>query len=174
LTLATASGQGSNRMTARAVVGMLRRFAEVSSTLDLEPAEVLVVPGCDPGPTRRMFPQLVSGPDARTVVCKTGTLTTTDGGVVALAGFIRSRDHGVVLFCVGTPGSGREIVSRRREQQAWLLDLEAAAGGAEPVPCPAELLYPDTMAEVSVHHEAAPDSTADLSIRDPVAIKEPS
>jgi D-alanyl-D-alanine carboxypeptidase/D-alanyl-D-alanine-endopeptidase (penicillin-binding protein 4) len=155
LRLATASGQGSNRMTARAVVEMLRGFYETLDGLALEASDVLVIPGCDPGPTRRMFPRLVQGPEAHTVVCKTGTLTATDGGVVALAGSFRRRGGNDVLFCMGSPRSGGEIWTRRREQQSWLLDLEAAVGGAEPVPCPDGPLFPDTMARVSVDHEGA-------------------
>lgn len=157
LTLATASGQGSNRMTARTVVGMLRGFEDTVRKVGLGVDDLLAIPGCDPGPTRRMFPRLVSGPHERAVVGKTGTLTTTDGGVVAFAGTFLSHDRGEILFCVAAPGSGWEITRWRGVEEAWLIDLLVASGGAEARGCGPDIPYPDTMAEVSVHREVAYD-----------------
>lgn len=157
LTLATASGQGSNRMTARMVVEMLREFDKTINGLGLRMDDLLPIPGCDEGPTRRMFPQLVSGPLERTVVAKTGTLTTTDGGVVALAGSFLSRDRGEVYFCVGAPASGWDIQRWRGIEERWLLDLMAATGGAEHRSCGPELPYSDTLIEVTIEPGAMRD-----------------
>jgi serine-type D-Ala-D-Ala carboxypeptidase/endopeptidase (penicillin-binding protein 4) len=148
--LSTASGERRNRMTARAVVELMRQFVAATNTHGLSMQDVLPVPGCDPGPTSRMFPRLVSGPHARTVVCKTGTLTTTDGGTVVVSGLVRSRRHGELLFCVATPNTGRAVTHWRRVEQEWMLDLIAGSGGAEPFACGAEFPLSDAFAEVEV------------------------
>jgi D-alanyl-D-alanine carboxypeptidase len=148
LELSTASGQGKNRMTARSVVALLRRFQAAAGDLGLKVEELLPIPGCDPGPTRQMFPRLVNGEYARVMVCKTGTLTTTDGGVIVLAGFIQSSRHGVVLFCVAAPGTGRKLTKWRSMEQEWLIDVIDRLGGATPFPCGPELPFSDTYAEV--------------------------
>jgi hypothetical protein len=93
-----------------------------------------------------MFPRLVSGPSERTVVLKTGTLTTTDGGVVVLAGSFRSTRHGVVHFCVAVRNTGRELNRWRRLQQEWLLDLMEKSGGAEAIECGENLPFSDSYA----------------------------
>jgi len=157
ITLSTASGQDRNRMTARLVVALIREFSATADQAGLRLEELLAVPGCDPGPTREMFPQLVKGADQKTVVGKTGTLTTTDGGVVAFAGTFDSRDRGPVLFAVAAPGSGWNIRRWRGAEQSWLIDQMASLGGAQPRVCAPELAYPDSFAEVAVHADAAID-----------------
>jgi D-alanyl-D-alanine carboxypeptidase/D-alanyl-D-alanine-endopeptidase (penicillin-binding protein 4) len=157
LSLSTASGQDSNRMTARLMVALLREFLSTSEKAGLRVEELLAVPGCDPGPTREMFPRLVSGPNERTVVGKTGTLTTTDGGVVAFAGLFDSRDRGRVLFAVGAPGSGWDVRRWRETEQAWLIDLIESLGGAAKRVCGPEVPHPDTCAEVVAEEPSAGD-----------------
>jgi D-alanyl-D-alanine carboxypeptidase/D-alanyl-D-alanine-endopeptidase (penicillin-binding protein 4) len=157
LSLSTASGQDSNRMTARLMVALLREFLSTSEKAGLRVEELLAVPGCDPGPTREMFPRLVSGPNERTVVGKTGTLTTTDGGVVAFAGLFDSRDRGRVLFAVGAPGSGWDVRRWRETEQAWLIDLIESLGGAAERVCGPEVPHPDTCAEVVAEEPSAGD-----------------
>jgi D-alanyl-D-alanine carboxypeptidase/D-alanyl-D-alanine-endopeptidase (penicillin-binding protein 4) len=146
--LSTASGQSRNRMTARGVVELMRQFQYTAKDQGLEVGELLPIPGCDPGPTRQMFPLLVSGEHERTLVCKTGTLTTTDGGVVVLAGYIRSLNRGVVLFCVAAPRTGYHVTHWRRIEQEWILDLVDTLGGAVPFPCSAEFPYSDSFAAI--------------------------
>jgi D-alanyl-D-alanine carboxypeptidase/D-alanyl-D-alanine-endopeptidase (penicillin-binding protein 4) len=150
LELSTASGERRNRMTARTAVELMRQFVAATEARGVRVADVLAVPGCDPGPTRRMFPQLVSGPHANTVVCKTGTLTATDGGTVVLSGLVRSRRYGKLLFCVAAPGTGHAVSHWRRIEQEWLTDLIEDAGGAEPVACGEAFPLSDTFAEVEV------------------------
>lgn len=148
LTLESASGQESNRMTARTVVRMLRGFEETARQAGLRVDDLLANPGCDPGPIQRMFPRLGSSQQDRSVVGKTGTLTTTDGGVVAFAGYFDSRDRGEILFCVAAPGSGWNITRWRAAEETWLLGLLASTGGAEARPCGPELPHPDSAIEV--------------------------
>jgi D-alanyl-D-alanine carboxypeptidase len=135
-------------MTARLAVALMREFLELADAQGLAVEELLPVPGCDPGPTRRMFPRLLSGEYERAVACKTGTLTTTDGGVVVLAGTFRSRDSGVVVFCVAAPRTGRQLTRWRRLEQEWVLDLIGRSGGAEPFECGAEFPLSDAFAVV--------------------------
>ncbi len=150
LELGTASGELRNRLTARMAVELMRRFVTETRARGLSVVDVLAVPGCDPGPTRRMFPQLASGPYAHTVVCKTGTLTTTDGGSVVLSGLIRSRRHGEILFCVAARGTGRAVTHWRRIEEEWLVELLERSGGAEPFVCGAAFPMSDTFAEVEI------------------------
>jgi hypothetical protein len=102
-----------------------------------------------------MFPRLASGANARTVVGKSGTLTTTDGGVVAYAGTFDSRDRGRVIFAVGVPGSGWETRRWRDAEQAWLLELIGSLGGAAQRQCAPELPHSDSFAEVVLDVSAA-------------------
>ena len=148
--LATASGQGRNRITARLVVGLIRELGAAAARQGLDLTDLLPVPGCDPGPTRRMFPKLVAGPHAHSVVCKTGTLTTTDGGVAVLAGAFTSPSLGTVLFCVAAPGSDHQQTRWRRLEQEWLLDLVDRAGGAVPFGCGGDLPFSDSEATVEI------------------------
>jgi D-alanyl-D-alanine carboxypeptidase/D-alanyl-D-alanine-endopeptidase (penicillin-binding protein 4) len=148
LEISTASGEGRNRMTARVAVRLMREFLAAMADAGLQPDELLPVPGCDPGPTMRMFPRLVSGKFQHTVVCKTGTLTTTDGGVAVLCGSFTSRDRGVVLFCVAAPRTGRELTRWRRLEQDWLLDLIASNGGAKSIECTQSFPFSDSFATV--------------------------
>jgi D-alanyl-D-alanine carboxypeptidase/D-alanyl-D-alanine-endopeptidase (penicillin-binding protein 4) len=159
LELSTASGQGRNRMTARAVVGLMRSFEAALGAAGLGMDDVLPVPGCDPGPTRRMFPRLAAGEFERAATVKTGTLTTTDGGVVVLAGSFQSPRLGQVLFCVAAPRTGRDLTRWRRLEQAWLVDLIESAGGADPVACSGELPFSDAMAIVEATRPVRSDSS---------------
>jgi D-alanyl-D-alanine carboxypeptidase len=148
LDLTTASGQLSNRITARLAVRLIREFLDVAERAGLRAEELLPVAGCDPGPIADMFPNLATGARERTVVGKTGTLITTDGGVVAFAGTFRSKDRGPVVFCVAAPRSGYRAQRWRSVEETWLLDLIASTGGAQARACGLELPHPDTMAEV--------------------------
>ncbi len=148
ITVATACGEGSNTMTPRLVVRMLRRFGAFLEGLGLAPRDVLPVPGCDPGPVPRMFPELAAEPLSKAVTCKTGTLRETDGGVAVLAGWFATPGGGRVLFCVASPRAGRELAKRREQEQRWLLDLIDRSGGALRRPCGTTLVFSDTGASV--------------------------
>jgi D-alanyl-D-alanine carboxypeptidase/D-alanyl-D-alanine-endopeptidase (penicillin-binding protein 4) len=148
--VATTSGERVNRMTARQVVRLLWAFRDLGVRLGFAPEEVLPVPGCDPGPTPRMFPRLAAGERARTAAIKTGTLSTTDGGVAVLSGLLESRDKGAVAFCVAAPGAGGRLRAWRRAEQEWLLDLMGEVGGADAITCAGPLPHPESLAEVEV------------------------
>lgn len=149
--VATASGEGANRMTARQVVRLLQAFEDACDKHGLALDEVLPVPGCDPGPLGRMFPGLATGEDAARTVVKTGTLRTTDGGVAVLAGYFDSPGRGRVVYCVAAPGAGESLRRWRLSEQSWLLDLMRLAGGARSFDCRGELPYSEAFAEVVIH-----------------------
>ena len=144
----TTSGERSNRMTARQVIRLMWALRDLGEKLGFDPEDVLPVPGCDPGPTERMFPRLTAGPTARTAVVKTGTLTTTDGGVAVLAGFFESVDEGPVAFCVAAPRAGGELRRWRLAEQRWLLDVMASTGGAVALPCGGDFPLSDAFADL--------------------------
>jgi len=148
--VATASGERVNRMTARQVVTLLRTFEETCRELGLDPADILPVPGCVPGSLPKMFPRLARGENSRTAVVKSGTLTTTDGGVAVLAGFFRSLKGQTVAFCVATPQAGGRLKHFRLAQQDWLLDLMASVGGGALQTCGSQLVFSDTMADAGI------------------------
>ena len=148
LELSSASGQSRNRMTARVAVRLMREFQSDLENYDLQLDDVLPVPGCDPGPTRRMFPKLANDPQGPRAVVKTGTLTTTDGGVVVLAGAFSNSDLGMVFFCVAATRTGREITRWRSAEEAWLLMLMESVAGAESRECGPELPFSSSDAVV--------------------------
>ncbi len=161
LHIGTASGEEHNSMTPRQVVALLRRFTAFLRRRQLDPADLLPMPGCDPGPVPRMFRAFAKGgPLARTLVCKTGTLDTTDGGVAVLAGLVTTRDAGEILFCVAAPHAGARLHHWRRVEQRWLRRLIANHGGAVQRPCPAPFPYSDSAAEVEVTSELIGDREA--------------
>jgi D-alanyl-D-alanine carboxypeptidase/D-alanyl-D-alanine-endopeptidase (penicillin-binding protein 4) len=133
ITMATTSGLGPNRLTARLAVRLLRELTDTLDRHGLRPADILPVAGCDPG-TLKSFPAL--GDDRRrgAVVGKTGSLTHTDGGVALLAG-IAGTMQGDLFFCLVAPRSGAHLKVARSRQEAWVLEMMAALGGARPRPC---------------------------------------
>jgi D-alanyl-D-alanine carboxypeptidase len=148
LEVETTSGEKRNRLTARTGVRLMRAFVEATRTMDLSPSDVLPVIGCDPGSTDRKFPKLARKDRAGSVVVKTGTLISTDGGVAVVGGLFSTPTREIVLFCIGARQTGWKEPHWRGLQQSWLLELIAGAGGAVQRPCGEELPFSDTYAEV--------------------------
>ena len=145
--LETTSGLGTNRASPRTIVRMLREFRASAERLGVAVADLLPASGCDPGTVTGFFPQLSSGLNVGSVIGKTGTLTSTDGGITVLAGFINTA-QGEFVFCVAAPGaSGRLKVSRQAEEH-FLLSFLAEHGGATPHSCGPPL--PDSHTEAGV------------------------
>ncbi len=141
-TLSTLSGLGSNRMTPRQVVRLLRDLEESCRRLGLVPEDVLPVVGCGPS-TLSAF----RGIPVASVVAKTGTLVQTDGGMAMLAGIARTI-AGDRFFCVAAPESGDKLWAARKAEREWLLDLIARSGGAGERPCDSAMGYSDDEALV--------------------------
>jgi D-alanyl-D-alanine carboxypeptidase/D-alanyl-D-alanine-endopeptidase (penicillin-binding protein 4) len=146
----TTSGERVNRLTARQVVQLLWAFDRTCRDLNLDPADILPVPGCDPGSLPRMFPRLAQGDHARSAVIKSGTLTNTDGGVAVLSGFFDSLEGETVAFCVAAPGAGGRLRHFRLAEQDWLLDLMGTLGGARNRVCGTPPPFSDTMADARI------------------------
>ena len=145
--LETTSGLGTNRLTPRIIVRLLREFRQTCERLAVPVESFLPVAGCDPSTVTRFFPLLADGPNTTSVVGKTGTLTNTDGGVAVLAGFART-GKGELLFCVAVPRAAGRLKGARHAEEKWLLDLLAAHGGGQPRQCAPELPTPDAGASV--------------------------
>jgi D-alanyl-D-alanine carboxypeptidase/D-alanyl-D-alanine-endopeptidase (penicillin-binding protein 4) len=145
-----ASGEKVNRLTARQIVRLLWAFDRTCRDLNLDPGDILPVPGCDPGSLPRMFPRLAKGNHARSAVIKSGTLTNTDGGVAVLSGFFDSLEGETVAFCVAAPRAGRRLRHFRLVEQDWLLDLMGTLGGARDRVCGPPPPFSDTMADARI------------------------
>ena len=147
--LSTTSGLGENRLTPRQIVAMLRGFRETAESLGLRVESLLPVSGCDPGTVTATFPALASGPNAGALVGKTGTLTSTDGGVTSLAGFLRTSE-GEFVFCVAAPNVAGRIRVARRTEERWVLDRLSRHGGARAPACLDPLVNPGEGADIAV------------------------
>ena len=123
----TLSGLGTNRMTPREVVRLMHDLRSTCRRVGIQVEDVLPVAGCDPG-TMRAFSRLVSGPASKVLIGKTGTLTYTDDGITALAGFVHTTE-GELTFCVAAPRSSGRISSARYAEESWLLDRINEHGG---------------------------------------------
>ncbi|HEX4825061.1 MAG TPA: D-alanyl-D-alanine carboxypeptidase [Candidatus Polarisedimenticolaceae bacterium] len=143
----TTSGLGENRLSPRQIVAMLRGFRATASGIGLPVEQLLPVSGCDPGTVTGAFPRLASPPYAKALVAKTGTLTSTDGGITVLAGFLNTA-QGEVVFCVAVPHAAGRIHQARRTEESFVLDLIAQHGGAMPRTCGPPLLAPDEQATI--------------------------
>ncbi|MCA1630668.1 MAG: D-alanyl-D-alanine carboxypeptidase [Acidobacteria bacterium] len=100
--LETNSGLYTNRMTPRGIVTVVRALAEEAARHGMKLEDLLAVARCDHGTLRRRMEG--TGYECA-VVGKTGTLTTTDGGMSNLAGVVYTRDAGTVLFAVLAQGT---------------------------------------------------------------------
>jgi D-alanyl-D-alanine carboxypeptidase/D-alanyl-D-alanine-endopeptidase (penicillin-binding protein 4) len=100
--LETNSGLYTNRMTPRGLVAVVRALSEEAGRHGMKLEDLLAVADCDHGTLRRRMEG--TGYECA-VVGKTGTLTTTDGGMSNLAGVIHTRDAGPVLFAVLAQGN---------------------------------------------------------------------
>lgn len=147
LRIETASGLGENRLTPRQVVRMMREFRRTGERFGRPVESLLPVGGCDPGTVTRFFPQFAAGENATALVAKTGTLTSTDGGISVLAGFLNTA-QGEVIFCVAAPRAAGRLKRARFQEEQWLLGIVAKMGGAEPRTCAPPLAGADDDADV--------------------------
>lgn len=117
-----AGAHRANRMSPRATVAILRALATELAAHGRSLADVLPVAGVDEGTLRRRH----AGPgEAGVVVAKTGTYGSY--GACALAGALRTREHGIVYFAV--LNRGVPVEPARRRQDAFVRALLAELGG---------------------------------------------
>ena len=159
----TASGLGENRLSPRQIVAMLRGFRSAAAGLGVDIEHLLPVAGCDPGTVNSAFPRLSAPPFATALVAKTGTLTSTDGGITVLAGFLNTA-QGEVVFCVAAPHAAGRIHLARHTEESFVVDLLKSRGGAVPRTCAPPLASPGGDATI-VASEVASLSTAGGALR---------
>ncbi|MGH9753717.1 MAG: D-alanyl-D-alanine carboxypeptidase [Blastocatellia bacterium] len=127
--ISTGSGLNVNRMSPRDTVRMLRAMVNWLDKYGLKADAVMGLGGIDPGTMRARFAE--SG-FAGSVIAKTGTLTSTDSGMAALAGVMRTRNRGTLLFAVYDNAEYRRVVPLRKAQDAFLKKLMNELGGPTP------------------------------------------
>ena len=140
--LETCSGLYNNRMTPRGLIAVVRALGEELSRHGLRPEDVLPVVGSDWGTLRRRLEG--SGLEG-SAVGKTGTLTTTDGGMSNLAGVVFTQDAGPVLFVI--MAQGNRIWEHKQMADQLLAEV---LRGHQPAPLMAanarrQLLPPDNL-----------------------------
>ncbi|HZF38389.1 MAG TPA: D-alanyl-D-alanine carboxypeptidase [Blastocatellia bacterium] len=127
--ISTGSGLNVNRMSPRDTVRMLRAMVNWLDKYSLKPDAVMGMGGIDPGTMRARFAERGF---AGSIIAKTGTLTTTDSGMANLAGIMRTRNRGTLLFAVYDNAESRRIVPLRRAQDEFLKELMNELGGPAP------------------------------------------
>lgn len=102
VTLETASGLYNNRMSPRGLLAAIKALIEEGERHGLAPQDLMPVVGCDWGTVRRRMEG--TGFEC-SLVGKTGTLTTTDGGMSNLAGVVFTKDSKPILFVILAQGN---------------------------------------------------------------------
>ena len=151
--LQSSSGLGINRVTPIAMMKLLRVLRKELARNKMTFADIMPVAGIDKGTLERRFDTDFS---RGSVVGKTGTLGSTDGGVSSLAGEIQTK-QGKLLFVIFNQ---RGSVNRFRTFQNSLVSIiQGQLGGAASlqyvaIPLDARLAktritYPDSRAKIS-------------------------
>jgi D-alanyl-D-alanine carboxypeptidase/D-alanyl-D-alanine-endopeptidase (penicillin-binding protein 4) len=153
--LASTSGLGSSVMRPMDVTRLLRVMVPRLSKLGYGPKDFLPVAGRDPGTLEdRYLAPGVTG----SVVAKTGTLA----GVSTLAGYMYTRNRGIVVFAIMNRG-GRAHLFRRFQDQL-VGDMLMAYGGPAPIPYARPAGYSDRVGAIieRAPGEIRPAPPADL------------
>lgn len=116
--LESCSGLGRNRMTPRGIVTVLRALIEEFHRQALKPEDVMPVATADWGTLRH---RLAGTGLEYAVVGKTGTLTTIDGGMACLAGYVYTKDAGMVVFAI--LDHGNNVWSNRQMEDQLLSEV---------------------------------------------------
>jgi len=151
--LQSSSGLGINRVTPIAMMKLLRVLRKELARNKMTFADIMPVAGIDKGTLENRFDTDFS---RGSVVGKTGTLGSTDGGVSSLAGEIQTK-QGKLLFVIFNQ---RGSVNRFRAFQNSLVSIiQGQLGGAASlqyvaIPLDARLAktritYPDSRAKIS-------------------------
>lgn len=127
LSLASTSGLGTNRVSPRAMMKILRALSEELARNKLTLSDVLPVAGIDPGTLKERYTSDVL---RGSVIAKTGTLIRTDGGASSLVGQTQTKSGRVVLFVIMNQQGN---VNRFRENQDDIVNqIQNAFGGPAP------------------------------------------
>ncbi len=118
------SGLGYNRMTARAAIQVLHGLHSTLQHHDMKLQDVVPVAGVDRGTLRWRFRR---SKYRGGLLGKTGTNSSKDGGVSALAGLAMTRAHGPVFYAI--LNTGGSVMAYRRWQDRFLNKLIEESGG---------------------------------------------
>lgn len=123
VSLSSASGLGINRVTAKQMMVLLKALRKELQNTGLDLGDILPLAGIESGTMDRRF---TGAQERGSVIAKTGTLTTTDGGVSALAGIMRAdkEDLYFIIFCWRGSVNGF-----RSKQDHMIRQIQATRGG---------------------------------------------
>jgi len=125
--LASTSGLGVNRVTPRAMMAILRGLHAELRKHNLKLSDIMPVAGIDPGTLEDRY----TDPFARgSVVAKTGTLISTDGGASSLVGQMNTKSGRVVLFVIMNQRGS--VIRFRDNQDAIVAAIQNTLGGPAP------------------------------------------
>jgi len=125
--LATASGLGVNRVTPRAMMAILRGLREELQKHNLKLSDIMPVAGIDPGTLEDRYTDAFT---RGSVVAKTGTLISTDGGASSLVGQMNTKSGRVVLFVIMNQRGS--VLRFRDNQDAIVAAIQNTLGGPAP------------------------------------------
>lgn len=123
----TSSGLGINRVTPRAMMKLLHAFRSELARNKLTFGDVMPVAGVDPGTLNK---RLNSFAMLGSVVGKTGTLGSTDGGASALSGEMQTRQGKILFVIFNQRGSNYRF---RKFQDDFVVSIQNQFGGAAPL-----------------------------------------
>jgi serine-type D-Ala-D-Ala carboxypeptidase/endopeptidase (penicillin-binding protein 4) len=125
--LASTSGLGVNRVTPRAMMAILRGLRDELRKHNLKFSDIMPVAGIDPGTLEDRY----TDPFTRgSVVAKTGTLISTDGGASSLVGQMNTKSGRVVLFVIMNQRGS--VIRFRDNQDAIVAAIQNTLGGPAP------------------------------------------
>ncbi|HEY0657112.1 MAG TPA: D-alanyl-D-alanine carboxypeptidase, partial [Pyrinomonadaceae bacterium] len=125
--LQTSSGLGINRVTPQAMMKLLRAFRNELARYKLTFADVMPIAGVDPGTLQKRFTDAYS---RGSIVAKTGTLGSTDGGASSLAGEMQTRNGKILFVIFNTRGNNSRF---RNFQNSFVTSVQNQYGGAMPL-----------------------------------------
>jgi D-alanyl-D-alanine carboxypeptidase/D-alanyl-D-alanine-endopeptidase (penicillin-binding protein 4) len=122
--ISRASGLDFNRITPDGSIKVLRALISLLEWYSLKPEDIMPVAGVDSGTLRSRFSNdFLRG----SIIAKTGTLESIDGGVSTLVGIAHTKTGGTLLFAIfDCDGSVRGY---RRLQDSLLTEVVAEEGG---------------------------------------------
>jgi len=125
--LQTSNGLGINRVTPRAMMKLLHEFRKELARNKLTFADVMPIAGVDPGTLQK---RLNSFSTVGSVVAKTGTLGSTDGGASALSGEMQTKQGKLLFVIFNQRGSNTRF---RTFQDNFVMMIQNQFGGAMPL-----------------------------------------
>lgn len=126
---ATTSGLGVNRVTPRAMMTILRGLRDELRKHNLKFSDIMPVAGVDPGTLEDRYTDVIH---RGSVVAKTGTLVSTDGGASSLVGQMNTKSGRVILFVIMNQRGS--VLRFRENQDAIVAAIQNTLGGPAPIP----------------------------------------